>query len=1161
MRFEELVIEKYGVYQRLSVNLDAAPGLVVIYGPNEAGKSTCLSATVDFLFGIPATSPYGQVFGYDQMRIGATLRLADGRRIVLRRRKGRVRTLTDGNGNPVDDSLINLTLGATTRDRFGALFGLDHNSLREGGTRLLEAQGDIGRLILEAGGGLRDLVKTIDALRDESDRLFGQRYSAGREFYKARDAFEAADKAVKAGTLTLDAYEAARRQLQSAKEEHQRLTDLRKELEQRRSSVQRAERVIPLLIKLDRIDHEIATYSDLPPLRSDFASVVRETLKLRAVARETLEEAERYRSALDRDLGTMAVAQELLDAESAIRSITEKSVHVARERADRPKRTAELIEQEARLSQLREHIGAPPGADLAPLMPSLKARQALSQLIQQGLSLRTRIEAIGGQLTNHESTLKSLQERQQRRATAGFSQPFGIEPSEFRGLPRLMSEVKTRTDQLTAIDSEVTRRLNKIHFSTLDELRDFRCPEAAAIQAEIDYRTGLRADSERQVEVLREQQQRHGLAISAIARLKAAGEVPTDAAIQAARATREAAWRPIRATYLSDDVGALVAVSLADREENAAEFEAHVSETDHLADRKSIEAQRITDLAAAEKQRDEAHVAIELTQRTYKELEDQIASQSHAFAETWPDAVGRTDDLVRLKMLVNERDAILALAGDAKRIRDEVNARRTEIEPGLERLALAETRLGIAASSSTPLQARIATVQQRITAHEKEHADWRADSATIDRMTAELEQMRRELNARHDDQARWDTEWQAALREIGLNSDATIELANEVVTEWSTASGVLDLIRSTRRRLEQFDNDERALKELIDGLAPGFHFPIPDDPVAAAKMFSERLEEAKHVAAEKRGLESQLGKRTDERDSKKRDLEGLEQTLEALCAEANADEISLVAIADRYEQLLKVRSAREQILEQIATAGDGRSAEMLRTECVGRDLDAIRAELADLRDAIERTLKEMEAAYATVQERRREFENFNAASGINNAVGEREHAAAQMRLVVERYLEVTLARHLLEEAVRRFRTERQNPLIQRAGELFALTTRGTFSGISTDIDEDGKPVVVGKRTGGGDVTVARMSDGTRDQLFLAFRLASIEHYCAVAEPLPFIADDLLVHFDDDRTAETLALLAEFGRTTQVLLFTHHRSVRDAAMPLVNDGAARIVDLT
>ncbi|MGO9392295.1 ATP-binding protein, partial [Rhodoblastus sp.] len=77
----------------------------------------------------------------------------------------------------------------------------------------------------------------------------------------------------------------------------------------------------------------------------------------------------------------------------------------------------------------------------------------------------------------------------------------------------------------------------------------------------------------------------------------------------------------------------------------------------------------------------------------------------------------------------------------------------------------------------------------------------------------------------------------------------------------------------------------------------------------------------------------------------------------------------------------------------------------------------------------------------------------------------------------------------------------------------------------------------------------------------AFRIASIEHYCTSAEPVPFIADDLLIHFDDDRGAATLALLAELGKTTQVLLFTHHRHVRDAAQSLVDKNIAAIVDLS
>ena len=72
------------------------------------------------------------------------------------------------------------------------------------------------------------------------------------------------------------------------------------------------------------------------------------------------------------------------------------------------------------------------------------------------------------------------------------------------------------------------------------------------------------------------------------------------------------------------------------------------------------------------------------------------------------------------------------------------------------------------------------------------------------------------------------------------------------------------------------------------------------------------------------------------------------------------------------------------------------------------------------------------------------------------------------------------------------------------------------------------------------------SDGTRDQLFLALRLAAIEHFVRTRGPVPVRFDDLLVNFDDSRAAATLELLAEFAGTTQVIFFTHHQHLLELA---------------
>ena len=82
--------------------------------------------------------------------------------------------------------------------------------------------------------------------------------------------------------------------------------------------------------------------------------------------------------------------------------------------------------------------------------------------------------------------------------------------------------------------------------------------------------------------------------------------------------------------------------------------------------------------------------------------------------------------------------------------------------------------------------------------------------------------------------------------------------------------------------------------------------------------------------------------------------------------------------------------------------------------------------------------------------------------------------------------------------------------------------------------------------------VEGLSEGARDQLFLALRLALLERHAG--EPLPFIGDDILASFDDARTAQTLAVLADFGRARQAIVFTHHRHVADLAEAARGRGA-------
>ncbi|MCA9015279.1 MAG: DUF4332 domain-containing protein, partial [Planctomycetaceae bacterium] len=75
---------------------------------------------------------------------------------------------------------------------------------------------------------------------------------------------------------------------------------------------------------------------------------------------------------------------------------------------------------------------------------------------------------------------------------------------------------------------------------------------------------------------------------------------------------------------------------------------------------------------------------------------------------------------------------------------------------------------------------------------------------------------------------------------------------------------------------------------------------------------------------------------------------------------------------------------------------------------------------------------------------------------------------------------------------------------------------------------------------GHTLTVSELSSGTREQLFLAIRLAMVERFRNQGVELPIILDDVLVNFDQKRTKaaiETLNAVASKGQ--QILFFTCH----------------------
>jgi uncharacterized protein YhaN len=241
---------------------------------------------------------------------------------------------------------------------------------------------------------------------------------------------------------------------------------------------------------------------------------------------------------------------------------------------------------------------------------------------------------------------------------------------------------------------------------------------------------------------------------------------------------------------------------------------------------------------------------------------------------------------------------------------------------------------------------------------------------------------------------------------------------------------------------------------------------------------------------------------------------------------------------------LEKRNTVQQQIDGLRTTLSG----LARGQSVDDFVAKVRAEnpeeLAQRKAAAAREKAEMESALPALREtlfqlgaKKRDLEKAgDAAADFRQQA---ESCAATLRMDAARFLRLRLATHFLENQIERFRKENQGPLLKKSGEVFQAITRGAFSGLSADFNADDLPVLVAVRSDGTKVPVEGLSDGSRDQLYLALRLAALDRYLEEHEPMPLILDDLLITFDNDRTRAILPQLGALAKRTQIFLFTHH----------------------
>lgn len=271
-------------------------------------------------------------------------------------------------------------------------------------------------------------------------------------------------------------------------------------------------------------------------------------------------------------------------------------------------------------------------------------------------------------------------------------------------------------------------------------------------------------------------------------------------------------------------------------------------------------------------------------------------------------------------------------------------------------------------------------------------------------------------------------------------------------------------------------------------------------------------------------------------------------------AGCNTDQ-DLELVEEQYERkrqvLTRVDDLERNLIERNAT-----SLEMIAEEAAVYELDQLDAELERLESQAGQLTNDVVEASTTRGELKNQLQAMESAEASAEAAQRSEEALASIRQATEDYVRLRLSIEVLRRAIESYRERHQAPILRRASEIFRKITLGEHRDLATDFDDQDSPVLVSVRRNGERVPMEGLSDGTRDQLYLALRLAAIEMHVSQFGPVPVILDDILINSDDHRADATLRQLASLGRNTQVLFFTHHQHL----VSLAREADANVLEL-
>ena len=1144
MKLVQLSLRAYGPFTNKVVDFGGLheesgnPGLHIVLGANEAGKSTALRAIRAALFGMNDMRD-AHLHPKDMLRVGLKLKTTDGEILNVERRKGKgaksLLFVDSEKAVPVEEWAR--VLPVDSADLFEQMFGLNYERLLEGGRQLAGFKNDIGQALLAAGGDLGQTATRMRDMLDRAEAIYNPRATSSK-LRQALSAYQVADKTFRDERYTSRDYKVAVARRDDIEQDLHRIGNDRIRCAEELNRLTRLQTAAPHVQRLLEDEKALEAFASSVLLAADFEQRFAEAIAGLRSAEGRREDATFELERLTLELADVPRDLALADIVLEIDSWKDLSGKILAARSDCPKRETEW----KRLSSTREGLCQQLGVavDAVPRL-LVEQRKRIELLAGQKLVLEAKRSELPSRIASFELGLGeaelALNSLQPEADTADLAERL----AQVRSKKQPEAELKRLRIEMKQFEERLRRDLNALPFwsGSADQLATLRVPLNASVGEFAERFVKHQSRSQQLTEERRTIAGAVENCSRTLSRLEHQQLIPTESELTDVRARRDVGWTAVRERWLQGLAGGPAETNfLKTSAQSLPEaYEDAVLCADSIADRLRFEADRVEQKRGAVEALESAKQRLINSDQALEQHLNELARIESEWIGIWSETGITPRTPKEMHAWLETRAALVGQLRDLTRLGGQVAEAESDVKRWTESLSAV-----LADKSERTLAELVNLADMRVREAAENRKSRNEASGKIRQLKSNLEAAREEQRRNASELEKWQASWATALAGLPMSSTADPAAVQEVLRIIDQVASTSEEMAGLQYRIDGMKADEAEYLEAVQGLAvrAGRQDLASRDALfaigelqALARVAQANETKAMSISAnlvrEKRKLE-------DAQNAVSRHEAGLEEIRkEAQAPGANSIPEVIRASQAHRELLSKIeghRSALASSCGHIALKEFIANVQAANLDLLPSELERTREEIVRLEDVKARNVSERDGID-------REFQLREAATVLNNAACQKFSAAARIDALATEYLEQQIGATLLAKAMALYREKNQDPLLQLAGDYFSTLTCGAFDALVID-DVGNQRALRGVRSSNGDhLELDAMSDGTRDQLFLALRLAFIETHCDKGTPCPVIFDDVLMAFDDRRATAALCALRDLSQKTQVLVFTHH----------------------